>query len=143
MFCARLLKIPIRHIHFGTSGIVIQLPSMQPWQELLCAASGPISGLIPMLLLRYLPEAALCSLLLTFYNLIPIYPSDGTRILRVILSFLFRNSTVTILISVIATLACLFIILLGVYGTFFLRLGVLPLALGVFLLLRRKREKMP
>ena len=140
---AKFLRIPIQRIRFGLRGTCIHMPPMLPWQELICSAAGPLSGLIPLLFYRTFPEAALCAVFLTIYNLFPIDPSDGMRILRCILLFIFGNHTAAKLTTIVATTLCIIIFVLGFIGTFILHLGILPIASVIFLALCRKREKMP
>ena len=55
--------------------------------ELLCALAGPFGSLLLALLLRHVPELAICGLIQGVYNLLPLYPLDGGRALRCLFSF--------------------------------------------------------
>lgn len=58
---------------------------MAAWKEALCALAGPVGSFSVVLLAEYFPEAALFGLVQGLYNLLPVYPLDGGRILRCLL----------------------------------------------------------
>lgn len=72
----------IRSFHLGVSGAVMCASGITGWKEILCLLAGPLAGLLPLLLCKILPTLALCGLIQTLYNLIPIYPLDGGKLLH-------------------------------------------------------------
>ena len=78
----RLFHIPIYSITLSISGAVIQTAPLPPKQEFLCAAAGPAGSFLCVLFLRFLPLVAIFGLIQGIYNLLPIYPMDGGRMLR-------------------------------------------------------------
>lgn len=72
----------IHKISFRWIGAEINTGMLPPWQEFLCSIAGPLAGSSLILTARIFPEAAVCGLMQTFFNLIPIYPLDGGRALR-------------------------------------------------------------
>lgn len=53
-------------------------------RRLLCVLSGPLGGFLLVLLGAYLPRVAICSWILSVYNLLPILPLDGGHALQIL-----------------------------------------------------------
>lgn len=78
----RIMKIRILSITLDGTGSIIETEPMLPLQELICALSGPFGGLTVLFLAKFTPEAAVCALIQTTFNLLPYYPLDGGRALH-------------------------------------------------------------
>ena len=64
----------------------MDLPDLGRGQELLCAIAGPLGGLILFSFANIFPRLAICGLIQSLYNLLPVYPLDGGRALSCILA---------------------------------------------------------
>ena len=107
-------------------GAAMELDALGPARELLAAAAGPVGSLSLTLLGRFFPRIALCGIVQGFFNLLPIYPLDGGRILRRLLELVLPD-------RVAGDITCwtgFAVALCGIFGC--LRLGFLPGA-AVFL----------
>ncbi len=137
----RLMKIRINSIYIGIRGARIETQPMTDQQELLCALSGPIGGFMLLLLFRWMPVIALTGTIQSLYNLLPLYPTDGGRVLQCAAKLLLpdRIADKIVLVAEIATLSA--IVAFGVYGSLWLRLGIIPAAFAISLLLRSARRK--
>ena len=77
-----ILRIPVYKLQIRCTGAYLETGTMTPVQEILCAAAGPIGGLMILLLEPVLPKTAFVCLVHSVFNLLPIYPFDGGRILQ-------------------------------------------------------------
>ena len=106
-------RLPCVHLRIGASGAAIETGMMSSVQEFFSAAAGPAFSFL-LLLFRYLfPKLAIAGLIQGAFNLIPIYPMDGGRLLHTVLSRFFPNDaeslTKIIGFLVAFVLACLLI----------------------------------
>lgn len=135
-FCGR----KIHDFQPGLTGAVIETGELSLPQELFCTVSGPLVGLLPLLCSGWFPKLALCALLQSAFNLLPIYPLDGGRILHCILRILrLPEQCTTVLGGVV-----LCILGLGaIYGTLVLRLGLAPVVAVAILIYKAVVGKRP
>lgn len=77
-----LMHKQIDGVNIGMRGTKILTAPMDAKEELLCAAAGPMGSLFLLLFLRQLPRLALCAGVQGLFNLLPLYPLDGGRILQ-------------------------------------------------------------
>lgn len=137
----RILGKEIHAVQIGPRGAVIHMQFMNDKEELICALSGPLSGFLLMLLFRWTPVIALTGFIHSLYNLLPIYPTDGGRILKCAAQLLFPRIVADkiqywaeiVTLSAI-TSAC-------TYATMFLHLGIVPVILAAVFLLKSAKRK--
>lgn len=65
----------------GSGGCLLETEPMESWKELICAGAGPLGSFTLLLLARWFPRLAICGGIQGLYNLLPLYPLDGGRIL--------------------------------------------------------------
>lgn len=137
----RALRGKITHIRIGLAGASIEIAPMSPEKELLCTMAGPAGGLLLLLTARWLPVVALCGLLQSLWNLLPIYPMDGGRILRCLLCLLLGEVWGIRVSHVLSLLVTTFLCGGAMVGTFCWNGGLFPLLAAGMLALGQLREK--
>ena len=128
-------KIEIYKIKVGLAGAVIDTAPMKAYLELICAAAGPLASLTLLIFIRKFPLLSMCAAFQAFYNLLPLPPLDGWRILKNLieclgLSMKICNITQFVILLILALLTC--------YLTFRLHLGPLPIIAMLFLFIKQK-----
>lgn len=72
-------------ISVGMLGATIHTGPLSNRAEFLCASAGPVASLMLLFLCRVFPKLALCGLMQGLFNLIPLHPLDGGRMLYCLL----------------------------------------------------------
>ena len=85
ILAVRIFGGKIVEMTLGLHGAQIRTTPMGPKFQLPAILAGPIFGLLPALLWEKCPRLAFCATLLSAWNMLPIYPLDGGRALRLLL----------------------------------------------------------
>lgn len=129
-------------VQIGADGVKMQTSSMTHWQELLCAAAGPIGSLLLFVLfLKKIPMLAVFGLLHCLYNLIPLYPLDGGRILHSLIGVLFRGSAYDKIVNATDASLSMLLIVGVVFMTVRFAVGPVPLVLLLCMIFHNKKAK--
>lgn len=139
----RLMKVPVFQIRIGAGGMVMESGAMTSGEELLCALGGPAAGLILLFFARWLPMTALLAAAQSIFNLLPVYPLDGGRILHAAASILFGEHRRWVICHFVERVAVLCLVILCAAGTFLLKLGIIPLVLAALLVVKVVSRKIP
>lgn len=141
---------------FACGGRVLQLrlgfcdaqicASPLPWRfEVICLLAGAgINLLCGVTLLRVRPVFASVSLVLAVFNLLPVWPLDGGRVLELLLRMRHGAQDVRRQCRVVGVMTCVGFALLGAYAACFWQTGwwvLLPVCVPMIRLLRSGGEK--
>lgn len=82
----RLLGGKVLSLRIGAGGTVMETTPLARRKEALCALAGPVGSLCLLFFARWIPKVAICGAIQGIFNLMPIYPLDGGRLVRCITS---------------------------------------------------------
>ena len=133
----------ITELEIGATGARLQADSMTGWKTLLCTLAGPVGGLLPVLTARWFPRLALCTLVHSAYNLLPILPLDGGKALCCMLEFILPGKKGENVCRFIGQACSGLILLSGMLAALAWNLGLMPLLPGILLLSTAAKRKRP
>ncbi len=139
----KLCRIPVYCIHIGISGAQIETGPISDGKQVLCALAGPLGGLSLCLLSRYFPKLALCALIQSVFNLLPIYPFDGGKVIAGFLIFIAGQERGERWIKRVEVLVLAILIGFCISCTLLLHLGPIPLLFALLLFIRWRKIKLP
>lgn len=132
-----LLGGRVYRLRLGFRGARMEMEPMQAWRELVAASAGPVGSGLMILFARWLPRTAVCSLIHCLFNLIPLFPLDGGRMVRSAMMLLLHNGE-----GKFVVFQKILVVLLAVFAIWFsLRFGLwVTLGLLLLLLSQKRRE---
>lgn len=137
-YCAiSAFKIPVSAIALGADGIRLITSPMRSREEVICALAGPLGGLCLILLAKWLPYVAICALVQSIYNLLPIFPLDGGRAIRGIIHRILPEQYSFKACQCIEITAVMIVVALCLFASFVFNLGLLPLIAACILIIKR------
>lgn len=81
----KLLGGQVYQLTIGLGGADMECSTLPDRKRLLAILGGPLGGILLIFLGKWLPRLAICSFILSIYNLFPMLPLDGGRALQIVL----------------------------------------------------------
>lgn len=125
-----LCNVWVKAVRLGFGDIEMKTAPLGYWEELLAAWAGPcVNFLAYMALRRQMPAFAAVNLLLGAYNLLPIMPLDGGRMLLAALYLRLPEQTAWLVGRVWSLLVITCLLVLALWAAGAGRAGLLPLVM--------------
>ena len=137
-----LLGGQVYGVRIGLGGATIDFEISGRGKEAFSAAAGPAGSLMLIFLCHQFPRIAICGAAQGLFNLLPVYPLDGGRILDCVLEMLlprYRNR----ILRWTERCLILFLILAAMVGSHCWALGDVPFLVAVILIIKVILRKRP
>lgn len=136
-------KVRIFSVKIDFNGTTIETEYMKPREEFLSALAGPLGGCLLMIFSNWFPRIAACALVQAIYNLLPVYPLDGGRVLRCCIFRLMDAKNAVKICKVIEMVILLIVLIVAAVAGLKWHLGLLPFVCALLLIRKSGRLKIP
>lgn len=140
LLALRLTGTRIYRFRIGFLGAELETAPMDAKTELFCAAAGPVGSFSLLLLIHCCPRIAICGGVQGLFNLLPILPLDGGRILCSGMELLFPRSQLFPVAEKVQLILLLFSVL---FLSVVFSLGLFPVLAAVALTGKAFLRKIP
>ena len=124
-------------LRIGMFGAQMNTCPLSRIQEIICAAAGPLGSILSFFIfIKIYPMTAIFCLIHCVYNMIPLYPLDGGRVVHALLESI-NDKAIIIFDKCISFL--LFVVC--VYVVMHFASGPIPLILVTILIFKNKKAK--
>ena len=133
----RILRMEIRPM-----GCILETGRLDRQKQFISILAGPMGSLALLFLSHAAPKVAVCGLVQGIFNLLPVYPLDGGRLLALILQRLFpENSEIIRFAITVATFLAIDLIVITL--AFSAQMGFLPVLFTLIWNIRLMPRKIP
>ena len=132
----RICGYTVSGIRISLKGVFMETEALSAANEAICAYAGPIGALVLLLLARRFPRVAVCTIVQSLYNLLPIFPLDGGRGLGCFLRKLLGDARGKQAFMIVERVVLFVLLFLALYAYVKLGLGLLPAFSVIFIIVK-------
>lgn len=133
----------ILDFRIGIGGAEIITDPMPYWMQIICILAGPLGSFALIFLFEWLPLTSVCGLIQGAFNILPILPLDGGRILLCVLESAFDPPKASTICRVIECITICVISLLALLCAFAFHFGIWPVIMTSILSINVISRKIP
>ena len=135
-----ICRSSVLSVTVGFGGARICTEPLSEWKECFCALAGPVGGLLLLVFAPVAPTLAVCAFFQSVYNLLPIYPMDGGRVLFSLIRQIYKATTAETVIKIWtwAILICIAAVCLWFAVSW--GLGPIPIVVAGILVFQNKKS---
>lgn len=127
----------ISGIGAGRNGAKLEAQGLSAAKQFLCTLAGPLGGLLLLLLAKWMPAVAICGLIQSMYNLLPIMPLDGAQALYLVLRMTVSPRAARVISATVEKIVLSILLALGIYAVFALKMGLFPVLILLTVVLKK------
>lgn len=132
----------IKKIKVQPGGCIIESGRIGEWAQFFSILAGPLGSFSLLFLCRTAPRIAICGFLQGMYNLLPVLPLDGGRMLRLLLYAVLPDHAEKVMTAV-AWGICIVVFFLAVGLTTANYFGIFPLIFSLIWNIKFLPRKFP
>lgn len=142
IFAVLLLGGKIRGFSVSVTGCRIETAPLGTMKRIVCILAGPAGSILLFAVRRSFPRIAVCGLIQGIYNLLPVMPLDGGKILKELLDRIFPEKAEKWMHG-IQILTGIVVILSGMLAGIQFRMNVLSIIFCLFVHIGIRCRKIP
>lgn len=139
LLAVRLFGYEVGKLRISGTGMSMQTDVDSPGKMMICSLAGPLGGLALLAVRRVWPMVAICGLIHSLYNMLPIRPLDGGCIVECFLRLFLKPDMVEKALLVLEWLLWALFLIFAVWAFLFWGFGIAPLIMLSIFLHRRKK----
>jgi len=137
-----LLGGSVCRVYITPLGSVIETEGLSGLQEALCAVAGPLGSLLLLLLIRRFPVLGICALVQGGFNLLPVYPLDGGRVLLRLLEWCVPDRAEAVCTWIESMVLCL-LVFAACAASVWYSMGIFPVLFVILAITKALLRKRP
>ena len=130
-------------IDIGLHGAQIYAPVLKPGEQLFCTLAGPFGAMLLLAFKVIFPRLAICALVQSIFNLLPVLPLDGGHALECMLSIFFPERLVEKFFMWEGRVFGVILLIVSVIAVISLKSSIFLLVILAYLAMWYKKIKFP